>query len=92
MFDDLLVDTVIDFFVRTENVNDRFMVDQRLYDKSGDIENARKFYFEGLRNAFNVYSNDSIYEFKEFEDQYIETLLRYTRESYEERFTLDFEF
>lgn len=60
-------------------------------NKIGDIENARVHYFEGLRNAFNTYSKNSINEFKEFEDKYIEKLLEVTRESFEDRYSLEFE-
>ena len=47
----------------------------RYYYEKGDIENARISYFEALRKAFNIYTNNSISDFKLVEDQYIETLL-----------------
>ena len=46
------------------------------YYKKGDIENARRYYFDALRNAFDIYTNNSIADFKEEEDKYIELLLQ----------------
>ena len=38
--------------------------------RNGDIGNARKYYFNGLRKVFDGYINNSINSFKEFEDKY----------------------
>ena len=63
----------------SSNLNNKFASDFKnykyYYDK-GDIETARIYYFEALKNAFDIYANNSISQFKKVEDAYIEELLR----------------
>jgi len=65
----------------------------RYYYEKGDIENARIFYFEALRKAFDIYTGNTISDFKLAEDQYIETLLEEMANKYklseEERKTVN---
>ncbi len=82
-----------DFEQYDDKIKKKFMPEYEKYSKyyeKGDIENARKYYFEALRMAFDIYTNNSITEFKEVEDKYIELLLKYSREAYAEKYTINF--
>jgi len=58
------------------------------YQKRGDIEKARKYYFNALQKAFDLYTNNSISEFKEFEDKYIETLIKLNEREWKRRYNI----
>jgi len=67
-----------------ENLKNKFeMYFEKYKDayKKGDVESARKYYFEALNNAFNIYTNNSLNEFITFEDNYINELLKKTGET-----------
>lgn len=59
--------------------------------KKGDIENARKYYFDALREAFDIYTNNSISDFKEVEDRYIQSLLKEKEGSAQEELIVQYE-
>lgn len=46
------------------------------YNKMGDFERARIYYFEALKNSFDTYTDSSIIDFKKEEDKYIEDLVK----------------
>ncbi len=45
------------------------------YNSRSDFERARIYYFEALRNSFDIYTENSIIDFKKEEDRYIEELI-----------------
>ena len=68
----------------TKDIQEKFTVDYNKfedYNKKGDIEKARNYYFESLNKTFGDYSNNTINKFKQFEDKYIEILINnYTQQ------------
>jgi hypothetical protein len=58
---------------------------KRYYSKN-NLEKARFYYFSALKTAFDIYSYNSIDEFKKFEDQYIEMLVK----AFEDNFKLKY--
>lgn len=59
-------------------LKDKFLTDYKLYDeyyKKGYYEKARNYYFSVLNKIFGEYSNNTIIDFKRFEDKYIELLI-----------------
>ncbi|MBN2546124.1 MAG: hypothetical protein JXB50_10035 [Spirochaetes bacterium] len=49
--------------------------------KNGDVESARKYYFEALNNAFSIYTNNSLNEFITVENNYISELIKKSGET-----------
>ena len=56
------------------------------FKEEGNIEKARKYYFDALINTFNSFTNNSLPGFKEFEDKYVELLLDYCKDEFRERY------
>ena len=57
------------------NFSESYKKFQDYYNKN-DMENARKYYFEALKKAFDIYTDNSISNFKIAEDKYIEELVK----------------
>jgi tetratricopeptide (TPR) repeat protein len=67
---------------KIESINnklkDSFKSDFEKYKNAynnGDLASARRYYFDALKKAFDIYTNNSIGDFKSVEDKYIENLL-----------------
>ena len=59
------------------------------YNKKGDIEKARRYYYEALSKAFDIYANNSVNEFKKIEDSYIESLIKNNEEEIKKRYKIE---
>lgn len=46
------------------------------YNSRSDFEKARLYYFDALNSSFDIYTDNSIIDFKKNEDQYIELLIK----------------
>ncbi len=63
----------------TEDLKKKFLTNYQkyqYYNSKGDFEKARLYYFDALNNSFDIYTDNSIIDFKKGEDQYIELLVK----------------
>ena len=67
-----------------KEIKDYFSINYKTFEeyyKKGDLEKARNYYFETLNTVLGNYTNNTVLNFKQFEDRYIELLLKnYERE------------